>query len=227
MENQEKPKNGKGKEDQNDPKYLSKMIKEMAQTVNNYMLTTTQEIDNIKKIVEINHKSSVEVKEKINNITRDVDIRIQNIINIQKEIASKHETLKSLVEGMIENTQNIQADREYVEHKQTITGNAVYQKAKADQNILKAILYDKYHYSKATIVTNNKEIKIYPVTISTKYSIRPTYYILYQNKWQKLRKVANLLREEGLIFGYKNIIRAIRSKQGQTSKKRILENSSQ
>ena len=118
MENQEKPKNGKGKEDQNDPKYLSKMIKEMTQAVNNYLLTTTQEIDNIKKIVETNHKSSVEVKEKINNITRDVDIRIQNIINIQKEITSKHETLKSLVEGMIEKTQNIQADREYVEHKQ-------------------------------------------------------------------------------------------------------------
>ena len=82
----EENKKVKEKPELNDPKQLSKMIKELTQALNNYMSITTQEIDNIKRIVEVNNKTTANENQKQKDVIRDIENRIQNIINKQKEM---------------------------------------------------------------------------------------------------------------------------------------------
>ena len=116
----EENKKVKEKPELNDPKQLSKMIKELTQALNNYMSITTQEIDNIKRIVEVNNKTTANENQKQKDVIRDIENRIQNIINKQKEMWIKHEALESLAVGMIESSQNKQANNNYLDSKHTV-----------------------------------------------------------------------------------------------------------
>ena len=116
----EENKKVKEKPELNDPKQLSKMIKELTQALNNYMSITTHEIDNIKRIVEVNNKTTANENQKQKDGIRDIENRIQNIINKQKEMWMKHEALESLAVGMIESSQNKQANNNYLDSKHTV-----------------------------------------------------------------------------------------------------------
>ena len=73
--------------------------------------------------------------------------------------------------------------------------NKYYQKGKNNKNrlITRAILFDKYRSYKTKIFTKNKKIKVYPIIIQWDCS-RFYYYILYRQKWQLLKEVAEDLR---------------------------------
>ena len=96
----------------------------------------------------------------------------------------------------------------YINYKNTI----IEQKRKQRKPKTQAILYDKYLPYKARIITKPEgNIKVYNVSIShINYSTN--LFIKFNNKWQKLNIVADKLREEGLVFSFKNMINALRSR---------------
>ena len=65
------------------------MIKQLIQTLHQYMETTNKEIENIKKIVNLNYKLTTEGKEKSENLKDETNDRIQNIIITQKELIQR------------------------------------------------------------------------------------------------------------------------------------------
>ena len=70
----------------NDSNKLCDMIKQLTQTLHQYMEymdTTNKEIENIKKIVNLNYKLTTEAKEKSENFKDETNDRIQNIIITQ------------------------------------------------------------------------------------------------------------------------------------------------
>ena len=70
------------------------------------MDTTNKEIENIKKIVNLNYKLTTEGKEKSENFKDETNDRIQNIIITQKEIIQRWEAIGSQFESMIDNSTN-------------------------------------------------------------------------------------------------------------------------
>ena len=82
------------------------MIKQLTQTLHQDMDTTNKEIENIKKIVNLNYKLTTEGKEKSENFKDETNDRIQNIIITQKELIQKWEAIGSQFESMIDNTTN-------------------------------------------------------------------------------------------------------------------------
>ena len=136
---------------------------------------------------------------------------MHNLIEFQKEINQKWEAIGSLVEGMIEGEsyqiKTSQNNSSYSEYKKNLI-----EANKKQQSITKAILYDKYIPNKARIVTKSGEtIKSYRVTISHKFNKR-IYYVNYKGKWQRLRDIIEQPRNEGIVYGFKNIIKAMRSR---------------
>ena len=111
----------------------------------------------------------------------------------------------------------IEGDSSLIKTTQNNISYAKYKKDLAETNrkhqpITKAILYDKYIPNKARIVTaKGKDIKTYRVTISHKFNKR-MYYVNYRGKWQRLRDIIKQLNDEGLIYGFRNIIKTLRSR---------------
>ena len=70
------------------------------------MDTTNKEIENIKKIINLNYKLTTEGKEKSENFKEKTNDRIQNIIITQKELIQRWETIGSQFESSIDNTTN-------------------------------------------------------------------------------------------------------------------------
>ena len=121
--------------------------------------------------------------------------------------------------------------RRYCEFSQYLTKNSknheLYKlqkhdnrtKEKTRKSITQAILYDKYLPNKARIITKPEgNIKVYNVSISHK-NYRTNLFITFNKKWQKLNTVADKLREEGLVFGFKNMINALRSRHNASNNK--------
>ena len=111
---------------------------------------------------------------------------MQNIIITQKELNQKWDAIGSLVEGMIEGStyaEPMKKNLQYSKYKEdNIKLNSSYYektKQKNNPNVSKAILYDKYNYNKARVVTKyNDTIKTYKVSISYRYNFK-AYYINY------------------------------------------------
>ena len=90
----------------NDSNKLCDMIKQLTQTLHQYMDTTNKEIENIKKIVNLNYKLTIEGKEKSENFKDETNDRIQNIIITQKELIQRWEAIGSQFESSIDNITN-------------------------------------------------------------------------------------------------------------------------
>ena len=195
----------------NNPIAIQTMIKEITKALNLFIESTNKEIENIKEIINLNLRGQKKEHEEFKTHKTDIDHRIQNILISQKEINQKWDAIGSLVEGMIEGESSL---------IKTTQNNISYSKYKKDlaetnrkhQPITKAILYDKYIPNKARIVTaKEKDIKTYRVTISHKFNKR-IYYVNYRGKWQRLRDIIEQLSSEGLIYGFRNIIKTLRSR---------------
>ena len=208
------------------------MIKEMTQALSTFMESTNKEFENIKEIIILNFRGYKKEHEEFKKYKIDIDTRMHNLIGFQKEINHKWEAIGSLVEGMIEGEsyqiKTSQSNSSYSEYKKKLIEENIKQ-----QSIIKAILYDKYIPNKARIVTKSGEtIKSYRVTISHKFN-KTIYYVNYKGKWQRLRNIIEQLRNEGIVYGFKNIIKGIRSRHFRkyknekqeklTQKKRIRE----
>ena len=206
---------------------LIKMIKEIRQLLEDHMRATELEIENIKKMIDINYKIIKKENIEVNNFKESTEMRLQNIINAQKEMYLKHESLESYAMGIVENkcAQTTNKDS-YTKFKNEL-------KVKASQNnynfihTAKAILYDKYNFNKARVVTmKDNHVKVYQVSISYR-NYRKTFYIKYQNHWCKLRDVLEQLRAEGLIYGFKNIVKTLRNRNIQRNSGRFIKSSNQ
>ena len=82
-------------------------MKELTQALNSYMTNTSEEIENIKKIIEVNYKVTITENKKDELSKKDMESKIQYVINMNKELILKHEELESLVIGMTENSPKI------------------------------------------------------------------------------------------------------------------------
>ena len=88
-------------------------------------------------------------------------------------------------------------------------------------NINKAILFDRMNHNRARMVTkNDDQITIYKISISYKYN-STMYYIYFKNKWRKLRDVIKNLNKEGLIYGFKSIIKALKLRRYNQNNQKV------
>ena len=202
------------------PKQFQNMIKEITLALNEFMETTNKEIENIKKMVDLNFRGFYEEQKEFKKYKEDVKIQMQNIIVYQKELNQKWEAIGSLVEGIIEGTSQTtqtKSNLDYSKYKKDIKENIKrkfnYEVSKRQidrQPASKAVLYDRYIPNKARIVTNlNGAIRTYKVSINYKYGYK-VFYVNYKNKWNRLRDVIESLRLEGLVYGFRNIINTLR-----------------
>ena len=156
------------------------------------------------------------------DVIRDIENRMQNIINKQKEMWMKHEALESLAVGMIESSQNKQANNNYLDSKHTVrekTKDYKIRKQGINQNpykrgpprdAIKSILFDRYKWNKGRVVVKtNDKLKVYQVSISSK-SGSMYIYIKINNQWRRYREFFKNNKNTGIIFGKYNIIKALR-----------------
>ena len=201
----EEIKNELDTESSNDLNQLRIAVKQITQTLNLFMETTNKEIENIKKIIEQNHKMTNEESNEVKNIKFELNDRIQNLIIEQKEIKQKCEAVGSFVEGMIQDS----PDRTMKSNESKV---GIHNKYHERQPITKAILYDKYVQNKARVVTHSNNItKTYKISIRYNYYGK-VFYINYQNKWIPIRYIINKLRGEGLVYGFTNIVKTLRER---------------
>ena len=129
----------------------------------------------------------------------DIKSRMHNIIIEQKELQQKIENIK---ENLI-NSKDPNSNR---------TQNGKYQPA------YKAILYGKYIPNKARIVVcSNNKVKTYRVSVDYQYQQR-TFYIDYKGKWTQMKYIIHKLKEEGLVYEFRNIIKVLRSRYNNNKK---------
>ena len=115
------------------------------------MDSTNKEIENIKKIIELNHKLTMKEHSNTKIEGEDIKSRIQNIIIEQEELQQKIENTK----------QNLKSSKDMNSNR---TQNGKY------QPVYKAILYDKYDPNKArTVVCSNNKVKTYRVSVDYQY----------------------------------------------------------
>ena len=193
------------------------MVKELSTALREYERITNQEIDNIKKIIEKRSKTASIEYEKYHKTNIEIDTRIQNVIEKCKEISQSNLSLKNLVEEVVNKENKTPKQSSYSKFKNQDITQAINLKTR-NHNITKAILYDRYRTNKAKMVTKGTKIIVYPIKIQWDYN-RYYFYILYRQKWQLLRNVATALRKEGLIFGARNIIAALKEKYKNIAKK--------
>ena len=55
---------------------------------------------------------------------------------------------------------------------------------------------------------------------------RKIYYVKYEGKWQRLYYISEQLRRDGLVYGFKNTIKTLRSRYDK-NKKAIIVNEKQ
>ena len=142
------------------------MIKQLTQTLHQYMDTTNKEIENIKKIVNLNYKLTTEAKEKSENFKEETNDRIQSIIITQKELIQRWEAIGSQFESMIDNTTNFTNKPKKKNRINNEAGIKIHRKNGKWQPSNKAILYDRYISNRTRIVTHSgNSIKTYKVWI--------------------------------------------------------------
>ena len=166
------------------------MIIELKTAIEEYMKVTNQDINNIKKIIELRLDSIKVENSEIRKTEKKTNERIQNIINYNKEISQRIEKIKQLA-AEITKCKN--------------------QTEKMQPSIIKAVLLDKYKYKRWKLVTNNKRINFYPISIHWSHN-RAYYYILYRRRFQLLIDVETALKNEGNIYERRHIINALKEK---------------
>ena len=181
------------------------MIKQLTQTLHQYMDTTNKEIENIKKIVNLNYKLTTEGKENSENFKDETNDRIQNIIITQKELIQRWEAIGSQFESMIDNTTNFTNKPNKKNRINNEAGIKIHSKNGKWQPANKAILYNRYIPNKARIVTHSwNSIKTYKVSLDY-WNNRKIFYVNYRGRWVQLKFIIEKLRREGLVFGFKRI----------------------
>ena len=181
-----------------DAKHISMMIKELTQVLNNYMALTTQEIDNLKKIISTNHKITIEDNKKFDSLKTEIDSRMQNTIDAFKSISQKHEALESLVVDMT-TTQKHQENPDNTKSKQNYS---------TKQGFLKAILHNKRRFDNGIMILNDGS-SFYTKKVWWKWTWRRgkwnTFYYVYDEG--KLINFKSFYEkyEENMIFGKKSI----------------------
>ena len=181
-----------------DSKHISMMIKELTQVLNNYMAITTQEIDNLKKIISTNHKITIEDNKKFDSLKTEIDSRMQNTIDAFKSISQKHEALESLVVDMT-TAQMHQENPDNTKFKQNYS---------TKQGFLKAILHNKKRYDNGIMVLNDGS-SFYIKKVWWKWTWRRgkwnTFYYVYDEG--KLINFKSFYEkyEENMIFGEQSI----------------------
>ena len=197
-------------EDQANPEQLNKMIKQLTQAMNKFMETTNKELESIKKKINLNYEMRIKDNKYMKTVKEEIDQRMENLINEHKEMSHSWETIRTFVENLEEEKPD--------EKRELKTNNEKINKDSNQQPALKAILYDKYFANRARLVTKkNNEIKTYRVTISYKLGYK-MFFVKYNNRWIRLREIIDKLRSEGLIFGFKNIIRELRTRNNNKVK---------
>ena len=174
-----------------DPKQLVKLIKELRGILESYMNTTNQEIENIKKIIELSYIDNQQNRKKLETIESVTKERIQNIIDRVKEIdsqkntESKYQKFKAGIKSMTAKDSQAQYTSPYT----------------LQREISKAILMDKYIQNKACVVVRNENgIFKYQVYTSYTYNVKRNY-IRYKGKWSQIKFIFNELKNRGLVFG--------------------------
>ena len=192
-----------------DTKTLSLMIKELSRILSNFMETTNKEIENIKKIIDLNHNIQLEEHKEIAKLKEKIERNWEH----KTEYTQRNYDQDSQSDKVI--------NKNYENFKQNIKQEAKKQ-LQAAKPFYKAILYDRYYYNKARIVTKSEDtIKVYNISISYRYGNK-IYFIKIQNRWEKINAyIIDRLRSEGLIYGFKNVINTLRQrrKYSYTSKK--------
>ena len=197
-------------EDQASPEQLNKMIKQLTQAMNKFMETTNKELESIKEKINLNYEMRIKDNKYMKTVKEEIDQRMENLINEHKEMSHSWETIRTFVENLVEEKPD--------EKRELKTNNEKINKDSNQQPALKAILYDKYFANRARLVTKkNNEIKTYRVTISYKLGYK-MFFVKYNNRWIRLREIIDKLRSEGLIFGFKNIIRELRTRNNNKVK---------
>ena len=108
------------------PKQFHNMLKEITLALKEFMETTNKEIENIKKVVDLNFGGFYEEQKEFKKYKEDVKIQMQNIIVYQKELNQKWEAIGSLVEGIIEGTSQTtqtKSNLDYSKYKKDIKEN--------------------------------------------------------------------------------------------------------
>ena len=229
-QNRSKKKDPKTQVDPKTPIQLQIMIKEITQALNCFMETTNKEIENIKRVVDLNFRGFKEEHEELKKYKDEAKNKMQNIIIFQKELNQKWEAIGSLVEGMIEGSSHTETSgnnleySKYKKYKEDINEKLKfrsYHRNTKQQNWppdLKAILYDRYIPNRVKVVTNsNNVIRTYKVSISYRYNYK-IFYVKYKNRWTPLKDNIDRLRNEGLVYGFRNIINILRLKKTNKSK---------
>ena len=217
--------NKKEEEGKIEPMRIMKTIKELTDTLKGFMDTTKKEIENLKKLIELNNKLTKKDKEEIKSIKIHTENRIQNIINEHKELKLKLEDTQRKTEVILTNTREISEQKSnnseykiYKEKIKQIQQNTIKQAKQKYTPIKKAILFDKFNPYKGRIITSKeKRINVYSISIKYKYNT-VMYNIHFENKWQRLYKVINVLRKEGIVYGFRNMIESLRKRKHNNRK---------
>ena len=210
----------------NDSRQVSKLIKELNQALNNYMSITAKEIENIKRMIDLNHSEIKEGNKKTETNKREIDSKMQNIINAHKEIAGKHEALESLVVWMTEKIQEYKTPVNSKYKQKSGKDNIHRDKTKFNkQEFLTAILHDKKRYDNGIMVMNDGS-RMYKKKIWCKWIWKRgnwnTHYYVYDNKKLiDLKKFYEIYREN-MIFGRQSIVEAL--EEIKKSKRRVSRN---
>ena len=77
------------------------MIKELSQALNELTKSMNKEIENVKKIIDLNERDNSKEYEALKMMNKDVNSKMQGIILHQKELNQKWDNIGSFIKGMI------------------------------------------------------------------------------------------------------------------------------
>ena len=217
-------------EEKKDAKQLVEIMKELRQTLDSYMETTTKEIQNIKNIVEYGHKINEEKHKRLEIIEKDLKGIIQGIINQVKEIDQRNKAMETVhipsdkwtntrakywknkdSNKSIDSSKNIAYEKFKESIKSAVTKD-MHTPYSLQREIAKAILLDRYIPNKACVVVRNERgITKYQWSVSNTYTAK-RYYVRYEGKWRRMKYIFNELKDKGLIFGRNSIINALKER---------------
>ena len=185
--------------------WLTLLIKTLLDSIKEESL----KISNNRKWDEISEKS---ISKEISNKLSIIEKKIEDLRSF-KEMCLKEEKIPYKInneEKSFVNSSN--KPLETPNPKQTrIYNKYTKQTSNYKKDIFRnALLYDRYFWNFAKLVTRNKEnIKVYYISWHYRFNQR-IYYVAVKNRWIKIENIANKLKKEGIVYGTFNIIRALR-----------------
>ena len=204
-----------------------KIVKELSKTLKEFIKDTQKEMENIKKMIELRSKLIKKENEELKLVKEETNTKIQNIVNAYKELTIKQDAVERIIAEINKGYDNkaiITKNTNYENYKTKIKQmQQKITKSRKQQhtNINKAILFDRMNHNRARMVTkNDDQITIYKISISYKYN-STMYYIYFKNKWRKLRDVIKNLNKEGLIYGFKSIIMALKLRRYNQNNQKV------